>query len=105
MKQRFDNSTAERVINILDYLTLTPGSKSITEISKYLQMSKSTVYRIMSSLEKAIWVTQNPTTGRYYLGAKSIEFSLSIISRIELRTVALPYLKQLQSTSSETATS
>lgn len=41
---------------------------SLTEISKALGLHKTTVYRILRTLQQAGWMEQSAKTGKYYLG-------------------------------------
>ena len=92
----------ERVVNILDYLALSKKPCGVTEISKKLHIDKSSVSRILSSLERQQWVFQLPDS-TYDLGNKSLEFSFSVLSRIELRKVSKPHLIELNNITKESA--
>jgi len=91
----------ERVVSILDYLALSAKPCGVSEISKKLHIDKSSVSRILSSLERQKWVFQLPDN-TYDLGNKLLDFSLSILSHVELRKVSRPYLVELNSITNET---
>lgn len=96
-------NTVQRVITIISYLAAANGHRGVTEMSKELGLSKSGVYRILSSLESAQWVVQNSGTQRYTLGSRILELSLSLLSNLDLRTASLSYLEELCSATKETA--
>ena len=58
----------DRVVSVVTYLSSDRDFHGITEISTQLGISKSTVYRILSSLERHRWVAQDTKTRRYRLG-------------------------------------
>lgn len=93
----------DRVVSVITYLSLDRDFHGITEICTQLRISKSTVYRILSSLERHRWVAQDTKTRRYRLGNGILEIGLSILSNLDTRSVSLPYLYQLRDTTSETA--
>lgn len=56
-------------IRILElYAAQRRESLSLTEISKALGLHKTTVYRILRTLQQAGWMEQSAKTGKYYLG-------------------------------------
>lgn len=93
----------DRILAIIGQLDSVGVPCGVTEISKELRLSKSTVYRVLSSLQKAQWVSQNPETQKYSLGSEVLELGLHMLSRIDLRNASLPYLYQLRDVTGETA--
>jgi IclR family KDG regulon transcriptional repressor len=73
----------------------------VTEISKKLGITKSSVSRILASLERLQWADQI-VSEEYILGEKALEFSLSVLSGIDIRNISLPYLKELNNLTLET---
>lgn len=49
-------------------ISLRDGVEKLNDISKRLNMSKSTTHRFLKTLEDSHFVTQDPITRRYYLG-------------------------------------
>jgi IclR family acetate operon transcriptional repressor len=91
----------ERVINLLSYLASSGKACGVTEISKRLKIDKSSVSRILSTLEKLNWVVQFPDS-TYGLSVKPLEFGLSIISGIDIKKVSQPHLVELNNITQET---
>ena len=91
----------ERVINILNYLASSGKPCGVTEIGKRLKLDKSSVSRVLSTLEKLKWAVKLPDS-TYSLGDRPIEFGLSILSRVDLRKVSQPYLIEMNNTTHET---
>lgn len=61
--------TAERVVQILDFLTTHPGRGfTLSEIARQLRLSKTTTYKILGSLTDRSLVLRNADTSDYRLG-------------------------------------
>lgn len=71
------------------------GEMGVTEISKLLTMNKSTVHRILSTLQSRDLVRQNPETGRYWLGLKLYSLGMAVKDNLPIKSIAEPYLKEL----------
>ncbi|WP_075579452.1 IclR family transcriptional regulator [Acidaminococcus massiliensis] len=57
---------ATRILEL--YAAQRRKSLSLTEISKALGLHKTTVYRLLRTLQHAGWIEQSAKTGKYYLG-------------------------------------
>lgn len=100
-----DSSLLQSVDNALRLIeTLQKnGPMGITELSKDLCLSKSTVHRLLSTLENRNYVTQNDQNSKYMLGLKWIGIGSSVLQQQKLLQIIHPYLKQLSETYNETA--
>lgn len=90
-----------RLTSILDYMAKHKTPCRVTELSKQLRITKSSVCRTLMSLERLKWVVQLPSE-EYVLGDKTLEFSLLVLSGIEIRSASLPYLEELNNITKET---
>jgi IclR family acetate operon transcriptional repressor len=93
----------ERVVAVVSYLAADDKIHGVTEIGDRLGISKSTVHRILSSLERMQWVERDPETRKYRLGSQLMEIGLSVLSRLDIRSISLPYLSQLTRSTNETS--
>lgn len=90
------------VINALQLLDLFTGEQhelSLSEIYRKTNMSKPTVYRLLSSLEHCGFlrkVKHSEQDIRYQLGLRLLELGYIVSERLELRQVALPHMKKLR---------
>jgi IclR family KDG regulon transcriptional repressor len=91
----------EKVTAILKYISLHKEPCRVTDISKQLKITKSSTSRILSSLAKLQWVTQLDSEA-YTVGDHMIEFSLSALADMEIRTASQPYLTELNDITKET---
>jgi DNA-binding IclR family transcriptional regulator len=67
----------------------------VSEISRLLDLNKSTVHNILNTLSHHRFLVQNETTRRYRLGPALSELGSLVHSRINVREVARPYLRRL----------
>lgn len=91
----------ERVSKVLNYMASCKKPCGVSEISNKLKINKSSVSRILSSLNELQWVTQQPDD-TYTLGIELLQLSLEVISDIGLKKVGLPLMHQLNIETGET---
>lgn len=84
-----------KTFDILDLFLKGDYILSVTEISKILNLNKTTVSRILSKLEKRGYLRQVEKRGKFILGTIFLEFSGIVKSQLKLREVAVPFLYQL----------
>lgn len=68
---------------------------SANELSNKLNMNRTTVYRILTTLTKGGFVQSNPKSGGFRLGFTLIGLSLALFDSMDIRTIAGPVLKGL----------
>lgn len=94
----------QSVDNALRILELFEGSVkdiSLTEISRSLNLGKSTVYRLLSTLEAREFIEQNPESGRYRLGVRLVHIGASKLGNINVIDECHPILERLSSVTGE----
>ncbi|MBC8262537.1 MAG: IclR family transcriptional regulator, partial [Anaerolineales bacterium] len=95
--------TVKKAMDILDCLGETGVPLSASEISRKLGMSRSTVYRLLTTLATGGYVGQDPANPeKYRLGFKIPELASSLLGSIQLRQQALPFLQELKDIANET---
>ncbi len=82
--------------------TKTDSELSVTALSEQLGLHKSTVSRLLSTLQQEGFVEQNPETGRYHLGFSLVTLAGIVLDRIDLPKIAQPYLNELAAQTQET---
>jgi len=85
-----------RTLALFDLLAQSRRSLSLSEISRRLQLPKSSVHRILATLEEQECVRRNPETDRFSLGVKLMALSRAALEGAELREQAAPHLLRLQ---------
>ena len=67
----------------------------ISELSRGLDLSRSTAHRYVATLAKLGYLQQDPASRRYRLGPKVLDLGFSAINSMDLREVSAPHLRQL----------
>ncbi len=102
-KQRNSNlQSVERAIAILKSFSLERPERGVNELSRELGLHKSTVSRLMRTLEHGGLLSRNPETERYRLGVDLIGLAARVASHIDVREVARPFLRELAEACQET---
>ena len=94
--------TIERASLILDILGTSPQGLSIGELSEKTGFPKGTTHRLLTSLAYFDYVRQDSMTKNYHLGFKLVELGNRLLSQIDIRTEAHPYLIELAERTKET---
>jgi DNA-binding IclR family transcriptional regulator len=76
-------------------------SKGVTELANELQVNKSTVFRLLETLEKRNLVQQDKTTAKYKLGIGLLHISEGLVKNLDIINVSKPTLKQLMDSTKE----
>lgn len=92
----------DRALAILDSLALQKGSASLADLAESLHMHKSTVHRLMMSLERHRIIERDPRTGQYCLGMRLFELGSVAINRLDLRERAHRYMEKIMNHADET---
>jgi len=74
---------------------------SLTQLSSGLALNKSTVYRLLSAMQKFHLVEQNPLNNKYRLGLKFHELGARALQARPLQSEARPFLVELARRSGE----
>ena len=85
----------ERAFDILEILSRDHHGLTLTEISTALSLHKSTVHRLLAGLLRRKYVEKEPRTNCYRLGLGFVHMSGVYLSRIELKTEAEYYMREL----------
>jgi len=100
-----DKMTVRSVERALDILTAFIGhekSLSLTDIAAKVHLHKSTVHRLLNSLEDRGFVEKIPELERYRLGKKLIELSSYASRASDMIQIAIPEMKKLRDELGET---
>jgi len=94
--------TIERTSLILDILGQNPQGISIRDLSEKIKLPKGTTHRLISSLTYFGYARQDPKTRNYFLGLKLVELGNLLLSQLNLRKEAEPFLYDLAERTKET---
>src|SRR4030043_735988 len=94
--------TIERTSLILDILGQSPQGISIRDLSEKNDLPKGTTHRLVSSLTYFGYSRQDSKTRNYFLGFKLVELGNLLLSQLDLRKEAEPFLRDLAERTNET---
>ncbi|WP_116386203.1 IclR family transcriptional regulator [Cupriavidus taiwanensis] len=95
-------SSVDRALSLLDVFTPQSASLSLTEIAKQTRLYKSTVLRLLASLQHKGYV-QRKTDGTYCLGPQIARLYAIYASSFSLEEIVMPALRELTEQTKESA--
>ncbi len=102
--QRETRDPVARAFVVLLWMVDAAGqSWGLREIAGGVGMHPSTLHRVLAHLQAGGLVQQEPETGRYRLGLGFLRLAWKAADHNPVRTVALPWLKELVDATGETA--
>jgi len=96
------NQAVRRAISILKTFDDQNPELGVTEVSRRLDLHKSTVYRLLSAFVGEGLIARNPDNGRYRLGPELIVLGELVLRHTDVHRVALPLLRDLADETGET---
>lgn len=94
--------SVERAVAILRSFSCEKPERGVSELSRELGVHKSTVFRLLATLERHGLVARNPETERYRLGLELLILAAQVVEHIDLREIARPHLRDLSEGCQET---
>ncbi|MCJ8343033.1 MAG: IclR family transcriptional regulator [Cetobacterium sp.] len=95
--------SVQRAIDIINCFTEEDHELSLKDISEKVNLSKSTVHGILSTLLKNSFIEQNPLSSYYSLGPAFMEKSFLINEDLLLKNLGRKYLEEISQKFSVTA--
>ena len=90
-------------IRVMQAFSVAEPVLGVTEIARRVELHKSSVSRILRTLEQAALVERDTDTGRYRLGLGVIALAGPLLANLDVRRVAAPVLAELAERTRETA--
>lgn len=97
------NDSIARLFSVIEYLAESKDWVSLRTMSRDLDLSAASTYRILDSLKKLDYVRQEDNSSRYKLGMKIAGISSKVLANNDINQVARPFLQKLTSLTNETA--
>lgn len=94
--------SVERAIDLLDCFSVTDYELSISDFVQKTKLNRTTVFRLLYTLEEKGLVNRNENTGTYRLGYKFVGMAQIVKENLDVRQEALPYLKRISKQTGET---
>jgi len=92
-----------RALQILEAFSFTKPTYTNAELARELDLNKSSVTRLLYSLEKARFIKRNKETGAYQLTHKAHQVGRVYIKQVDFHTVSMPVLEELTSKCQESS--
>jgi IclR family acetate operon transcriptional repressor len=92
----------ERALDVLLCFSRQTPELTMTQIAEQVGMHKSTVHRLLGTLERKRFLQRDPATGIYTPGIRLIQLAYLPMEHNDLRRVASPFLQKLCDESLET---
>lgn len=92
----------DRGLHIL-FILAEHRSRGVTELADDLQVNKSTVFRLLETMEMRGLVQKDEVTAKYRLGIGVLQISDGLIKNLDILGTAKPILKQLTTVTKESS--
>lgn len=100
------SSTVVKALHVLDALAelnaASPDGVSVSEIARLSDEHASSVCKHLAAFQQFGLVDQDPVTERYRIGIYALRLSSTLLRRINIRDIALPFLRKLTEQTGET---
>lgn len=90
-------------LRVLEAFSITEPVLGVTDIARRVDLHKSSVSRILATLEKAGYVERDDNSGRFQLGLGLIALTGPLLANLDVRRVAQPELEELTRRTEETS--
>ena len=103
--EKSDNNirSIQRALNILECFDWAHRDLTFTEIVEKIELPKSTVSRILSTLEFEGFIVRDPDTQKYKLGHTIYLLGLIARESMDIRTISLPFMEKMTKLTDETS--
>jgi len=96
------NQAVRRAIAVLKAFSDDAPEMGVTEVSRKVNLHKSTVYRLLSAFEGEGLIAKSPENGKYRLGPELIVLGEQVLRHTDVHRVALPFLRDMADRTGET---
>jgi len=93
--------SVDRALRIIKLVSRKKEGMGVTELASILELNKSSIFKLLSTLVSHGFIEQDSETKRYKLGYIYLELSSILLESIDLRHQAKPYLKELEEITNE----
>lgn len=98
------NQSLDRTLDILECFTVSNPKIGLSELARAVALPKATVYRIAETLLDRGYLIKDQKDQSYQLGYKVLNLSNVMLSHLDYRQIALPYMKQIKEETNESIT-
>ena len=91
-----------KALQVLECLGREHRKMSLTEICHLVRLPKTTVFRYLYTLEACGFVSRDPLEELYWVGLRVFELARSVNEELQIREIALPFMRELRDQFDET---
>lgn len=105
MEEERDKNLINSIIRAIELLNLYNKDMTelgITDLSRLMNLHKSSVHRIVKTLEYMGWLVQNPATNKYKLGMKVMDVGSTVLKTYDYRDIINQGIRELMLQAHET---
>ncbi len=95
-------ASVRNAARLLKEFSSTETEFGVSELARRLDISKSTVHRLLVTLASEHLVEQDATTGRYRLGLAVYDLGAAVATGIDLHEAVMPSMERLRNATGET---
>ncbi|WP_080508165.1 IclR family transcriptional regulator [Bryobacter aggregatus] len=85
----------ERGLTVLEAVARSRGGLTLSQITRYLDLPKSSAFCLLRTLEQCGYLIRDPKTGKYSVSLRICTVASMALNGIGLREKAKPYLRRL----------
>ena len=90
-----------KAIDLVEALARMDAPAGVTSLAQELKLTKSNVFRLLDTLVRRGYVRRHEDTGQYELTLKVWHLGLAVLSRMDLKKIASPYIHDLMRSTKE----
>ena len=88
----------EKAMIVLEQLAASQNGLALAELTRELNLPKSSTYGILLTLERLGYLHRNESTGRYMFGLKILSLANMAMYGLNLRKISSPHITELMRT-------
>jgi len=92
--KKYNVPALEKAIAIIETLFKHDEAIGVSELCKMVDIPKTSVFFILNTLDQHEYITKTED-GKYKLGTKFLNIGLTLLSKIEIRELAKPFMNKL----------
>lgn len=94
--------SVEKAFHILSFFSMDETELSLSELQNFTKYPKSTIFRLLDTMQSLGYIDQNPDSHKYSLGFKFFYLGSIVQNTFDYRKISLPIMKTLAEETEET---
>ncbi|MDR3562412.1 MAG: IclR family transcriptional regulator [Negativicutes bacterium] len=98
------NQSIERALDILECFSQAKSEIGLSELARLVGLPKATVFRMAETLVERGYLIKDGKSQAYQLGYKILRLGQTLLSNMDYRKIALPYMQKIRDETNESVT-